>query len=76
MLPLRFVEYRVLSKPPKIYRVYSFDLARQAVTADFIKAASDEEAIAAAEAGDFGHKCEIWHERRLVAQLEAERRQA
>jgi hypothetical protein len=62
--------------PQQTYRVYSFDLARKLVTADFITAANDEEAIAAAEGADFGHKCEIWHNRRLVAQLEAERRQA
>ena len=61
---------------PKTYRVYSFDLARKLVTADFIKAANDEEAIAVIEGSDFGHKCEIWDERRMVAQLEAERRQA
>ena len=65
-----------MSSSPKIYRVYSFDLAQHAVTADFISAADDAEAIAAAQGADFGHKCEIWHERRLVAQLEAERRQA
>lgn len=65
-----------MSLPPKTYRVYSFDLARGAVTAEFIEAPTDEEAIAAVEGGDFGHKCEIWEERRLVAQLEGERRQA
>lgn len=59
-----------------MYRVYSFDLEHNRVTADFIKAADDAEAIAAAEAAGFGHKCELWHDRRLVAQLEAERRQA
>ena len=62
--------------PPKVYRVYIFDLDRAVVTADFVKAANDEEAIASAEANAFGQKCEIWEERRLVAQLEGERRQA
>jgi hypothetical protein len=61
---------------PKTYRVYSFDLSRRVVTAEFIKAPSDADAIAAVEGGDFGHKCEIWDERRLVAQLDGERRQA
>jgi hypothetical protein len=65
-----------VSAPQRIYRFYSFDLARNAVTADFIKAASDEEAIAKVEAAGFGSKCEIWDEKRLVAQLEAERRTA
>jgi hypothetical protein len=63
-----------LSAPQKTYRVYMFDLHRRAVSADFITAASDEDAIAAAEASDFGHKCEIWEQRRLVAQLGGERR--
>jgi len=65
-----------MSAPLKTYRVYSFDLARKAVSADFIKAADDEQAVATAEASGFGSKCEIWDERRLVAQLEGERRQA
>ena len=65
-----------MSSPKKTYRVYSFDLARKQVSADFIMADDDAEAIAAIQAEDFGHKCEIWHDRRLVAQLEGERRQA
>lgn len=65
-----------LSRPQKTYRIYSFDLARKAVTADFIKASSDEEAISKAESAGFGTKCELWHEDRLIAQLDAERRQA
>lgn len=60
-----------MSAPYKTYRIYTFDLARSAVTADFINAATDEDAIAAAEAAGFGHKCEIWDDRRLVAQLDA-----
>ena len=65
-----------MSAPNKIYRLYSFDLARSAVSADFLTAASDEDAIAQAEADGFGSKCEIWDGKRLVATLEAERRQA
>lgn len=65
-----------MSAIPRVYRIYSFDLARKAVEAEFVKAASDEEAVAIVESRDFGSKCEIWHERRLVAQLEGERRQA
>ena len=37
---------------------------------------SDEEAVAKAQAAGFGSKCEIWDGRRLVAQLEGERRNA
>ena len=65
-----------MSAPSKTYRIYTFDLALSAVSADFIKAASDDEAIAKAEADGFGSKCEIWDGKRLVATLEAERRQA
>ena len=65
-----------MSAPSKIYRLYTFDLALSAVSADFIKAVSDEEAIAQTEAAGFGSKCEIWDGKRLVATLEAERRQA
>lgn len=61
---------------PKTYRIYSFDLARSAVTADFIKASSDEEAVAKAEATAFGTKCELWCEDRLIAQLQGERPRA
>ena len=60
----------------KTYRIYSFDLSRKAVTADFIKASSDEEAVAKAEATGFGTKCELWCDDRLIAQLDAERRHA
>jgi hypothetical protein len=62
--------------PQKTYRAYWFDLARNVVSAELIKAPNDEAAIAAAEAAGFGSKCEIWHERRLIAQLEGERRHA
>lgn len=62
--------------PQKTYRVYCYDHGLKAVTADFMAAASDEEAIAKAEVVGFGSKCEIWHGKRLVAQLEEERRQA
>lgn len=65
-----------MSAPKKTYRVYAFDLTRKEVTADFVKAANDEEAVATVQAGEFGSKCEIWDGRRLVAQIEGERRQA
>ena len=65
-----------MSAPKKTYRVYVFDLTRKHVSADFIKAADDAEAIELVEASDFGSKCEIWEGKRLVAQIEGERRQA
>lgn len=65
-----------MSSPQKAYRICCFDAALKIVTADFIKAASDEEAIAKAEAIGFGTKCEIWDGNRLVAELESQRRTA
>ena len=65
-----------MTSPPKTYRVYSYDPAHKALTADVIEAASDEEVIAQAEAAGFGPKCEIWEDRRLVAQLHDQRRPA
>ena len=62
--------------PSKTYRIYCYDGGNKVVTADWIEAASDEEAIARAVATGFGSKCEIWYGRRLVAQLDGERRQA
>lgn len=65
-----------MSSPLKTYRVYCLDNDKHMVSADWIEAASDEDAIATAEAQGFGSKCEIWEGQRLVAQLEDERREA
>jgi hypothetical protein len=65
-----------MSTPPKTYRVYCYDMDRKVVTADFIKADNDDDAIAQAEAAGFGSKCEIWDGKRLVAQLDGDRLQA
>ena len=62
-----------MSSQRKSYRVYGYDAAVRNLAAEWIKAASDEEAIAAARKGGF-NKCEIWDGRRLVAQLEDERK--
>jgi DNA-binding transcriptional regulator/RsmH inhibitor MraZ len=62
-----------MSSSSKTYRIYSYDGAQKVVTADLIEATSDEEAIAAVGSGS---KFEIWDGRRLVAQLESERRLA
>lgn len=59
----------------KTYRVYCYDGVHKIVSVELIEAASDEEAIAQAQAAGFGSKCEIWDGRRLVAQLEDERRE-
>jgi hypothetical protein len=64
----------LISASLKTYRVYCYDDARNAVTADFITASDDQDAIARVEAAGFGSKCEIWDGKRLVAQLEVERR--
>ena len=65
-----------MSDQPKTYRVYCFDGSAMTLSGDFIKAHSDAEAIAKAEARGFKSKCEIWEGHRLVAQLEADRRLA
>ena len=59
-----------MSTPPTTYRIYRFDAARGIVSADWLSAADDAEAIARTEAMDFGSKCEIWQDKRLVAQLD------
>ena len=65
-----------MSQPRKSYRVYCFDAARHVVSVDEIEAADDADAIAKAGAAQFGDKCEIWDGKRLVAQLDGERRTA
>ncbi|HEY4071268.1 MAG TPA: hypothetical protein VGM04_06910 [Sphingomicrobium sp.] len=62
-----------MSDPQTTYRVYCYDGENKVVTADWLNAASDEDAIAKATAAGFGSKCELWDGKRLVAQLEAER---
>ncbi len=63
-------------QPEKTYRVYRYDDAHKVVTADWLQAADDEEAIAKARASGFKSKCELWDGDRLVAQLEAAERRA
>jgi hypothetical protein len=66
-----------MSEPQKTtYRVYCYDAVLKNVEVDSIEAGSDEEAIAIATAAGFCTKTEIWDGRRLVAQLDGERRQA
>ena len=61
-----------MSPSQKTYRIYCFDGANMTLNGHVLKAQTDAEAIAEAEAGDFGSKCEIWEGRRLVATLERE----
>ncbi len=65
-----------MSDTQRTYRVYCYDSVRNLVSSDLIEASSDEDAVAKAEAAGFGTKCEIWEGDRLVAKLEAERREA
>ena len=65
-----------MSSPLKTYRVYCYDSVQHVVSSDIVEAAGDEEVIAQATVAGFGTSCEIWEGNRLVAQLEAERRQA
>ena len=63
-----------MSSLPKTYRVCRYDAANKILDADWIKADSDEQVIAQLQASGFGTKCEIWDGRRLVTQLESDRR--
>lgn len=65
-----------MSALPRTYRIYSFDIDRRQVSADFLHAVDDEEVIGKAQLAGFGSKCEIWDGKRLVAQLETERSRA
>ena len=60
----------------KTYRIYCYDARQRIVSADWLEAADDADAIARAEAQGYGSKCEIWDGKRLVAKLEADRLQA
>jgi hypothetical protein len=60
-----------MTSPNKTYRICCFDSTHHIVTQDWIQAASDEDAIAKAEAMGFGTQCEIWDGHRLIASLEA-----
>ena len=62
-------------QPPR-YRVYTLDGVRKIVSAEWVDASSDEEAIARVQATCSGMQCEIWDGHRLVARIEARRLQA
>jgi hypothetical protein len=65
-----------MSARQKTYRICCYDAANKIVTAELIDVPTDEEAIAIGAARCAGQMVEIWHGRRLIAQFEAERRQA
>ena len=48
-----------MSTFPKTYRVYCYDGVHKMVSVEEIHAATDQEAIAHAEAKGYGSKCEI-----------------
>jgi hypothetical protein len=52
------------------YRLYCYDGADKVWSAEWLQAASDEEAIATAQRMDVGIKCEVWEGQRLVATIE------
>ena len=52
------------------YRLYCFDGVGKVWAPDWLRASSDDEAIALAQAMDVGVKCEIWEGKRLVATIE------
>jgi hypothetical protein len=57
---------------PGNYRVYRLDRANHVVEVEWLTAASDEEAVAAARALKRAGKREIWQGERLVATVESE----
>jgi hypothetical protein len=66
-----------MSNPLKTYRICCYDACHKILTADFLDASDDEDAIARAQHRGFGSTCEIWDGSRLVALLsEDQRRQA
>ena len=60
--------------PEAHYRYYCLDGAGHLHEAEWIKAASDEDAIAKIEAMHPGSRCEIWEGNRLVAQIAPDRK--
>jgi hypothetical protein len=52
------------------YRLYCFDGAGKVWAAEWLEAASDQDAVQAAHRMDVGIKCELWEGKRLVATIE------
>ena len=58
------------------YRVYCYDGAGKLWVADWIEAASDEQALAEARTMKVAVKCEVWERDRLVGTIETPREPA
>ena len=70
-------DYRNHEEAPKPnYRVYCLDGVNKVVSAEWMDAGDDEEAIAAVRATYPEYDCELWDGRRLVAKIESNRRSA
>jgi len=67
---------KFVSNPQTTYRVYCFDAAHSIVSADWLEAVNDEDAIAKARDRGFGSRCEVWEGKRLVAELSEEQRRS
>lgn len=65
-----------MSSHAKTYRLCCFDSIQNVLTADWLEADSDEDAIARAEAMGICSHYEIWDGNRLVAEGLSERKQA
>jgi hypothetical protein len=55
------------------YRVYCYDGAGKLWVADWVEAADDDAALAAARAMKVAVKCEVWERDRLVGAVETPR---
>jgi hypothetical protein len=55
------------------YRVYCYDGAGKVWVADWIEAATDEDALAEARTMHVGVKCEVWQRDRLIGTIETPR---
>ena len=64
-----------MSQEPN-YRVYCHDGANKVVSAEWVEAQSDQEAIAIIQAEYPKYGCELWEGRRLVAKIQSNRRSA
>jgi len=64
-----------MSKSPN-YRVYCHDGVNQTVSAEWVAASNDDEAITLVAANYSDYDCELWEGRRLVTQIASNRRSA
>ena len=55
------------------YRVYCHDGVNKVVSAEWVEAQSDEDAIALVQSKYHQYDCELWQGRRLVARIASNR---